>query len=74
MSIHNDIRDPTLFNDKLDPTLSRDVFCDYAGMISEFLSCVIENINIRDTTHFLFVVSSYWAVLFRIQQNTSLSL
>lgn len=56
MSIHNDIRDATLFNDKLDSTLHRDVFCDYAGMISEFLSCVIENINIRDKTHFLFVV------------------
>lgn len=56
MSIHNDIRDATLFNDKLDDTLSRDIFYDYAGMISEFLSRVIENINIRDTTHFLFIV------------------
>jgi hypothetical protein len=57
MSIQNDIKDSALFNDNLDKTLSRDVFNDYAGMISEFLSCVIDNVNIQDTTHFLFIVN-----------------
>jgi len=51
-----DITDSQLFKKVFDYTEARHIFTSYTAMISEFLSCAIENIHIHNTKYYIFVI------------------
>lgn len=81
MSNVYNISDTQFFNKTFDNTLSKTVFCDYTSMISEFLSCAIENIHIHDTRYYFFVIrrgletlKHCFKIIFLYTKNTEVAL